>query len=141
LLTGIARHQAELGAEDARRQWRPAGTGAGQHGEEVARQLDVAAVVPLGAALEAMPLDPAAVVVVDRQLVLVPVEAERAAIADERRAARGGAAAGVEVLGVDGVRAVGVLDDCAGRVVIAGIDREAAEPVVRLDGRPDALKV
>ena len=72
-------------------------------------------------------------VVMDGQLILVPVEREGAAVADERRTTRGGSATGVEVLGIDGVDTGLILDDGAGRVVVAGIWCEATQPVVGLD--------
>ena len=96
-------------------------------------QFGVAAVVAAAALLEAVALDPAAHVVVDGHLVLVPVEGDGALVADEGGAAFGGPAAGVEALRVDHVEAGLVADHGGGRVVVAGVGGEAAQPVVRLD--------
>src|SRR5207247_1217769 len=101
-----------------------------QHVEEVTGQLRIAAVVSVSRCLEAVALNLVRMVVMDGQLLPVPVEGDGAAVADECRAARGGSATGVEVLGIDGVDAGLVLDDGARRVVVAGVDGEATQPVV-----------
>src|ERR1035437_8578110 len=80
-------------------------------------------------------------VVVDNDLVLVPVETNRSSIADDGRPARRRAAPGVEVLGVHRVDARLVLDQRARRVVVTGIDGEAAPPIVWLDRPSHALSV
>src|SRR5579884_3692433 len=83
----VARHQAKLAALDAVVQRRARRPLAGHDVEEVAHQLEVAAVVAGTGRLEAVALDAAGGVVVDRQLVAVPVELDGALVADEGRAA------------------------------------------------------
>ena len=127
----LPRRQTELDAGDAGLERRPRAAPARHHRQEVARQRLVAAVVTLAlGALEAVAVDPVRVVMVNDQLVPVPVELERAAVPDQSGAARGRAAPRVEVLRVDRVRARGVLDQRARRVVVARVRRERPSPAI-----------
>src|SRR5262249_27715822 len=127
----VARGQAQLDTGDASLERRARPCPALDHRQEVARQRLVAAVVALALrGPEAVAVGAGRVVVVDGPVGSAPVELARAPISDEPGAARGRAAPRVEVLRVDGVRARGVLDQRARRVVVAGVRREGAEPAV-----------
>src|SRR5579871_2153437 len=91
--------------------------------------------------LKVVAFDLIRMVVMDDDLVLVPVEADRAAVTNNRCTPRRRAATGVEVLGIDRVDARFVHDQRARRVVVTGIDGEAAKPVVWLDRLGNALAV
>src|SRR5581483_8886429 len=91
---GIACEQTHLGAQDPRRQGRPRRAATGQDVQEVSRKLSVPTMMTVAGRLEMMALDPVGMVVVDDDLVLVPIELDRAAVADQRGAARRGATTG-----------------------------------------------